>query len=162
MPRDESRQVCAVCARVLSELTDRVTGQKTWIHPLDMELGGEEDHPPVPVMPNEITTDARCDFCFQPDPQWVLPVNDFPYDNLTALGLLASYGSAGSWAACDTCADFLNRGLWPNLTRRAMAAFRERHGTGEKDIDDFVDDQLRSMYRQLRKNVAGPVRRWEG
>lgn len=167
MPSDQPRRACAVCARGLHRLVDTHTGEYQYVHPFDMELAETDDHPPVPVAPNEIKMDTRCDFCFWRDPQWVIPVRDFSY-NWAKLGMPIGGSSVGSWAACDTCADLVNRGLWPNLVRRAADAYL--HTTRELELDsamhndeasEFAIEHIRATYKKLRKNILGSPRRVE-
>lgn len=167
MPEDAERRFCAVCARGLQRLIDRQTGKVTFLHPVDMELMETNDHLPVPVTAEEIQhAETHCDFCHRRNPQWVIPVRNYEYENWKKLGVPLDGASVGSWAACDTCADLVNRGLWSDLTRRGQAAYRQV--TAEMELgkhyaaDATVDDQIRQMYRQLRKNIAGSPRPLNG
>lgn len=169
MPADDARRVCAVCARGLNRLIDTETGKHEYVHPFDMELAETDDHPPVPVLPNEITADTRCDFCFWRNPQWVIPAKDFEYESWAKIGMPVRGTSVGSWAACDTCADFVNRGLWSNLQRRASAAYVQTNLEMELDREmtdpaaiEFANAHVRSLFKQLRKNIVGGPRHLNG
>lgn len=165
MPEDESRRVCAVCARGLHRFVDTLTGDMEYIHPFDMELAETDDHIPVPVLPSEISMDTRCDFCFWRDPQWVIPAKSFEYATWQKIGMPIRGESIGSWGACDVCADFVNRGLWSNLQRRSIEAHRQLTAEMElgpdhtdKEATEFVAAYTRTLFRQLRKNILGPPR----
>jgi hypothetical protein len=169
MPVDAERRVCAVCARGLQRLMDRQTGKQEYLHPVDMVLMEQDDHIPVPVMPDEISAETRCDFCHWRNPQWVIPVRNFEYGYWKRIGLPLDGESVGSWAACDTCADLVNRGLWSNLLRRVTEAYRQvtaemelGKGWQDKESNEFVEASMRSMYRQLRKNIVGSPRHLNG
>lgn len=104
------------------------------------------DHEPVPVIPPPGWHEGRCDFCNADHPAWELPVRDF-----TVPGL-ASHSSAGSWAACDRCASLIRAGNWKALERQAMRRMIELGG------DRTGYTLIRMLYKQVRKNVSGPLR----
>lgn len=146
--------VCAVCGRVLERRTDLDTGEHIeWLHPFPMRMGaiGEsEDHMPVPVPFDELPhPDTRCDFCYEINPQWTLPARSFTHTTPS----FEAHGSAGDWAACDACADLLNRGMWSVLIRRAVKAYTERTG----DPMEIAEMVIKVTYRNLRKNITGAV-----
>lgn len=161
-PEDRGARACATCGRTLSRIVKGkfVVGYQ---HPFDMELTGSDDHAPVPVRLSEISPDGRCDFCFMRNPRWVLPVHSFSYEEMnTLVGMPMDYGSMGSWAACDGCAELLNNNAWPMLARRAIAAYHSvSESMGQEPLDpdgqEFVEMNIRILYFRLRKHVAGPV-----
>lgn len=157
--------VCAVCGRVLERVSAEGGGHVGWVHPYTMRsgsIGEAEDHQPVPVLVTDLPfPDFRCDFCYASDPQWTLPANDFVnvdgVRDLTVPGA-PEVGSTGNWAACDECADLLNRGQWSGLFRRAKDSY-ERRVLGGGQMDSFSANHLRRQYKELRKNVTGSVRK---
>jgi hypothetical protein len=158
---DPTWMICAVCARVLDKFNDNKNGVIEWRHPFDVRLKGE-DHPVWPVPASQVSIETKCDFCFEPDPQWIQPARSFAIAALNALpNLPDEHGSHSDWAACDTCADFLNRGDWRGLRRRAFNAYKERNLAPELGAmpDEFLDTMLNAFYSQLRRNLNGPVRR---
>lgn len=138
------RKVCAVCGRTLTTVENTGTGEITYIHGLQDVLQGE-DHPAVPIEPGSEQDRPRCDFCNDEDPTRVVPVRDF------GLPSVPGHTSAAGWAACDTCADLVDRDLWSGLFRRAKVGYEERHGP----MLPAAETALRAMYRDLRKNVKG-------
>jgi len=130
----EERRACAVCARILDYST-----AEGWLHVIDAD-----DHIPVPVLPEEIRVDERCDFCFDARVTHVLPARTFVINEQS--------GSSGDWAACDRCAGYIERNQWSALTRWSAESFQQRHG--------FLPSRtgLSRIHRLLRKNITGPLR----
>jgi hypothetical protein len=163
MPDDPKLRACAVCARVLSSITDRVTDEPAaWQHPADMIINGSDDHPPVPVAFSEIQVSSRCDFCYLGECEWLVPASDFEYGYMNKLlaGVAGTdFGSHGDWSACNICAEMVNRGLWSNLARRAFDAYltvTEISGReSSPEADAAVELNIRATYKQLRKHVTG-------
>lgn len=167
---DPTWMICAVCARVLDKFNDAKTGEVEWRHPFDVRLKGE-DHPVWPVPASQIAIETKCDFCFEENPQWIQPARSFGIAALNIIpGLVekeGEHGSHGDWAACDTCADFLNRGDWRGLRRRALNAYMARNweadgmpkGESREQTEQMTDLMLNAFYSQLRRNLTGPVRR---
>ena len=160
----DERHVCAVCGRILNAYVSP-EGDRSWLHTFaDLP----EDHPAVPVGTDEgITAQSRCDFCSAESPAWELPARSFVLPGLT-LGPVDN-GSHGNWSACDRCAQLIDRNQWTALRRRALAAWSvSAPGTdigpaseadgAEVDVGG-VDRQLSQLYRLLRCNVTGPLRR---
>jgi hypothetical protein len=59
--------------------------------------------------------------------------------------------------------------LWSNLLRRVTEAYRQvtaemelGKGWQDKESNEFVEASMRSMYRQLRKNIVGSPRHLNG
>jgi hypothetical protein len=152
----DERRVCAVCGRILNAYVSP-EGERSWLHTFaDLP----EDHPAVPVgLSDGIIALPRCDFCSAEDPAWELPARSFVIPGLT-LGPVGN-GSHGNWSACATCAQLIDRNQWTALRRRALAAWSDST-TGEDtgaDGEADVDRQLSQLYRLLRRNVTGPLRR---
>jgi hypothetical protein len=76
-----------VCARVLAAV--ELDGQWLYEHEL---IDSPADHPAVPVTADQVHTLARCDFCTDEDPGWIIPARSFAWDGLPA-------ASSGAWAA---------------------------------------------------------------
>lgn len=129
------RKVCAVCGHVLN----LVSGQG-WIHGLGDP--GLWDHAAVPVDETEVSVNAVCDFCYRPDPPWVIPSSDF----------VSIFAHAGAdWTACDDCCQLVEKNDWNGLMRRVEKSWASRHG----EMPEEVQRYLRGLYRQLRKHITG-------
>lgn len=144
---DEEWQVCGVCARVLERVSDRHTGEVTWLHPTDVRKEGE-DHPAVPVPQSQVQVAAKCDFCFADGPTWMLPVDHFPIPGVAASG--PEVISHSNWSTCDDCGSLIRRGYWERLADRAARSFRRRHGA--VDIES-----VRALYREVQAHTSGPL-----
>lgn len=131
------RHACAVCGHVLDYVVD-----VGWRH----NSGDKSlyDHPAVPVPADEISVVSMCDFCYEPDPRWILPVKSF-------VNVKANAGSGGNWAACDGCVRLINRNEWSALMRRVKVAWQKRHGTMLPPVEQHIS----KMYRAVRKNMTG-------
>lgn len=143
---------CGRCHRVLEKQT--ILGQIIWQHPTDMRTFPEtyEDHPADPVPLDYSTVEEKCDFCFAPDPGWVLPTHDF----FTIPSVDRRQRSVNDWTACDDCADFIRRNDWDGLTEYARKAYHLRRGTW---LEGPAYEALREMYKNVRSNVKGELRR---
>ncbi len=127
---------CAVCARVLDAVTTPpkygFLGVTSYRHGLaDLP----EDHPAVPVPPDQVHTAARCDFCSADDPAWIVPARSF------RLEAVPQAHSVEAWAA---------------LRRRVLAAFARR-----EQVTPGMAAGLNRLYKQLRANLLGPPIRKE-
>jgi len=161
----EPWMACRVCRRSLERLedvrVDPATGARTvlgvkWDH-TEPDRDDGVDHRAVPVPYAEIgehNVRLRCDFCLNyGDVIWELPVNDFEMP-MRGLPGVTDWGSTNSWAACGACADLINRGDWPRLTRRAAESSARRHGTSV----ELAMVGLKPLYRMVRKHQAGAIR----
>ena len=149
---DEQRRVCAVCGRILNVYVSP-EGSRSWLHTYaDLP----EDHPAVPVdLGDGIHPRPRCDFCDSEQPTWELPARSFILPGLSS-GPVED-ASHGNWAACDRCAQLIERNQWTALRRRALAAWSGRADDSTQRA--AVDRQLAQLYRQLRRNITGPAHR---
>lgn len=151
---DPRARVCAVCGRPAEHYSDH-----GWLHLADT-ITGTADHPVVPVEPGEVHLAAVCDFCYEPEPGFCLPVRDFLFGGMVATtdmpdGNKARNESLGNWAACGVCAKLIERNDWNGLIRRVLASYAERRGY---EPSAALRDELRRQYRALRKNIIGAVR----
>jgi hypothetical protein len=141
------RRVCAVCGRVLDRQDNR------WFHGLAFENDPDvQDHPVIAVLDTDVPAGhirAKCDFCFADDPEYVLPAYTFEIPG-------QPNGSDGDWAACQGCADCIERNDWNGLTRRSRVSYEIRHDTV---LSDELVRAMKHMHRTLRKNIRGPLRR---
>ena len=149
---DERRRVCAVCGRILNVYVSP-EGRRAWLHTYaDLP----EDHPAVPVdLGDGIHPRPRCDFCDSEQPTWELPARSFILPGLSS-GPVED-ASHGNWAACDRCAQMIDRNQWNALRRRALAAWSDR--ADDPTQQTAVERQLGQLYRQLRRNITGPAHR---
>lgn len=139
------RRVCIVCGRVLDYWDGR-----GWQHSTASRDPDEIDHPPIPVSPEEAGEQlrARCDFCYADYPEFVVPAKSFG----TGIG-----ESVGGWAACEACAGHIEADAWNRLMERVVASWEARHGP----MEESIRTGLNRLYRTLRKNITGSVRRAE-
>jgi hypothetical protein len=169
MRADEEWQACRVCRRSLERLEDvrlqpdgtrRVLGV-TWDHTQpDRDDGVNHAAEPVPYSEiGEANVRLRCDFCLQyGDVVWELPVHDFELP-MRLDPEITDWGSTNNWACCGECADLINRGDWPRLTRRAARSSAMRNAIPLfGDQLDQLHASLKRLYREVRKHQAGPVR----
>jgi len=131
-------RACAVCARIL----DHADGAG-YMHMIS------DGHVVVPVVPSEIRTDYRCDFCTAPHPTWVLPADSFKVAGIPA-------GSDGGWSACEACADLLRADDWAGLVRRAIREYAVWAGHPMLAESRMF---LAQTYRRLSSKVSGPLER---
>jgi len=61
---------------------------------------------------------AKCDFCSSADPPWIFPSERFIAASVSEGPL--QQGSSGGWAACDRCAELVERREWRQLARRCV------------------------------------------
>jgi hypothetical protein len=142
-------RACAVCGRVLDSVSDAFGREVGWQHTFaDLPA----DHQPVPVLPSEVHVRGRCDFCQDDDPGWEVPARDFivPDQPKTA--------SSGAWAACDVCAALVRENEWDRLIARVDRSWRDRH----PEMPDAGLKVIPAVYRELRKNITGPVQPLKG
>lgn len=139
-------RTCAVCARVLNSIVDQEDGSVTYMHALQ-DL--PEDHPAVPVEPDEVQTEHQCDFCFMDKPVFVIPARAFEVPGQP--GVM----TGENWAACGACAALIDRNQWTGLLRRVAESWETRHGF---QILPEARTSLGATYRALRKNINGSIR----
>ena len=161
----EEWMACRVCRRSLERLEDVEVDPKTkarrvvgvvWDHTgPDRDEGVNHRVEPVPYSEiGEGNVRLRCDFCLTYEGVcWELPVRDFEMA-LKAGSPLTDWGSTNAWSCCGVCADLINRGDWPRLTRHAAEASHARYGT---PIEQSLA-ALKNLYRTVRKYQAGSVR----
>lgn len=142
-PVEPPRQACGVCAKVLNVRTYD-DGRVEYVH---TEQDSPADHIAVPVDPDVIDTEGRCDFCNEDWPKFVLPVSDF----------VAMHGvmTGSDWAACEKCAALIEANQWGALHRRALAFYAARHG---EEVPKEVGDHLKLLYGRVRKHIKGSMR----
>lgn len=156
-PGEGDWMACGVCARVLDKY-DQYEGGKLvgvrWQHTeVDKSRGADEDHPVVPIHYSQMAEiKTVCDFCSTPGGSWELPVKSFV---MTIPGRMDPWGSTASWLACDQCAELINRGLWPQVSRRGAESVAAINGTRPEDELPMV----RAKHRLVRKYQYGPLRR---
>jgi hypothetical protein len=83
-------------------------------------------------MPTEIEAragDNICDFCSQPNPTRYFNAPDFKMDEPHPDAGLPGFGSKGAWAACPTCAAFIENLQWDGLLQRGVNKLAEKYGS---------------------------------
>jgi len=158
---------CRVCRRSLERLedvtVDPVTKKRTvhgvvWDHTEpDRDEGVNHAVEPIPYsVLGEANVRLRCDFCLTYEGVvWELPVADFEMP-MRLDRTITDWGSTNAWSACGVCADLINRGDWPRLTRRAAQSSAVRNG--QEVPLPALEESLKRLYREVRKHQAGPVR----
>jgi hypothetical protein len=152
-PEPGKAKVCAVCARVLSLLEDP-DGNETWVHGIQ-----DDDHLPVPVEPDDVLAEYRCDFCNMDESTYRLPVRPFPLP--FARNIMEALNEAGApdhmsgqdWATCNTCARYIELNQWSAVLRRAVVQWEKTHGR----ILPEIRTHLASLHRSVRKNITGSL-----
>lgn len=137
-------RVCKTCGRVLNEHSE-----KGWIH---STIDDPADHDAVPVLRSELPGTLRCDFCSEDDPEMIVPARDFAIDG-------GANNSRGNWAACTTCGHLIETNQWNALIRRVRDLWPDKKG---EPMPPAVEASLIYLYRLLRKNINGAVRRADG
>lgn len=150
------QRVCAVCARVLNRLTDLNEENERWDHSFQDQPA---DHVAIPVFPDEIITNYRCDFCNfnQSAPSWVIPANDFKMPGASVQDGVAFEMSTGDWGACEECGELIAANDWAGLLSRVSTGAAQRSGMPQ----DMLAVRLARMYHRLRANMTGDPYRVE-
>ena len=150
-PLTEELWVCRTCRRPLDLHTQldpdgNIINYK-WMH-THLDRIQPETHPPQPVRANDTGGEivGTCDFCSQPHPTWIYPCKSFNLPNPTCQG--AGYGSVGDWGACDTCHNLIQKGLWPQITQRAI-----KHQP--KQLQPTAKRWVTQLHRAFRNNQTG-------
>lgn len=134
------RKVCGTCLRVL----DYNESYGVWQHPSDMAFA---DHPAQPVDDTEVpAVEEKCDFCFAPSTEWILPAADFE--------VAPNHGSVGDWGACAECGELIKADNWPALIQRVKDSWPGALGEG---ISAEGEMWLRRTYKVLRRKATGPL-----
>lgn len=153
MALDDLNGACGVCHRVLDWETDLDGSNGHWVH--TWQDRAREDHKPEWV-PESIDTEYRCDFCNLNDPTFVLPCSDFHVPNSR------NQNSVGEWLACGTCAPMISNDMWADLVERVVTtspSLTLAIALGEATRSN-AREQITMMYRELRKNIQGPLQPW--
>lgn len=113
------------------------------------------DHPPDPVPDVEMPgteLEGVCDFCSAPNPRWGYKADNFasPAGFDVPSGTEFAYGSAGGWAACDTCADLIDADDFDALLRRALDHINATRPPLPPELDAGRRIHLSSIYAQFR------------
>jgi hypothetical protein len=104
-----------------------------------------------------------CDFCYDPKPAVLFPAKDFaaPHPKPeTDLCLDPGWISSSGWAACDTCAVFVQSENYDGLAKRA-ASLVPGVPTERRD-DPGLIDFLKDVYAKFHAARTGPPRPMEG
>lgn len=139
--------ICQVCRRTLDAHTSRAGVR--FLHGLQ---DADADHDAAPVSAPVADGAARCDFCNQDHPDFVLPVADFFMITDTA-GL--DHRSKSDWATCTTCAALIERNQWSAVSLRTVAVREALTGT---QVSTQVARAIRTLHRRVRAHITGPLR----
>lgn len=139
---------CAVCAEPLSRVQDAGGQTVGWLHRGEAPGGKGIDHVGVPVLRQQVSVEARCDFCSGPRPGWELPTEKFVSDD----GL----GTSANFSCCEVCAKLIRKERWDDLAKRAAASSAAQHGVS---CAPELVEHTRRFLAQVREHVTGPVQR---
>ena len=133
--------ICSICSTALDFRLDN----KTYIHAAPH---GDLGHEPDPI---EAPADWRgvCDFCSTGRAEWELPAKTFT----AAEGHI----SAENWAACNTCATFIEKDNWDALVQYVKAQYVVKNPDLPRAAIPALESQLKTLYGNLRKNITGTL-----
>jgi hypothetical protein len=140
---DPDSRICRICREVLDIRTIAAFGVTTYIHAGARTL----DHEPDPALPGEVEARTFCDFCYEPEPGWVVPARDFLMPTPDG----SHYGSKGDWSSCETCAVFVREDRWDALFTRVLRSWERRRGS----MDQVTGEYLQQLHAGLRENITG-------
>jgi hypothetical protein len=135
--------ICAICRRTL-DLAEEPEGSR-YQHTFQDSVG--EDHDPLPIFP-DANWAVRCDFCNTDAAAYHVPARDFAMPNLPG------HRSSGAWAACRECGTLVDTNQWSKLIRRVV----EKYAESKSPMTIESQAALAALYRELRKNISGPMR----
>ncbi|MFF1555876.1 hypothetical protein ACFVX3_33215, partial [Rhodococcus erythropolis] len=124
--------ICSICLTGLD--TSLSDNGSTYIHGA---RHGDPGHEPDPI---EAPADWRgaCDFCTTGQATWELPVNTFTNHSERI--------ESGNWAACNTCANLIEKNQWNALVRRVTTQTLENHPDLPDTTTPLLETQLKSLY----------------
>lgn len=142
--------VCAICGHYLGTATGP-TGSTSYLH------SEATNHQPVPVPPTVLRGKAEplCDFCNQPCPEWLLPVDPFTHHNGDGI----ERTSHSDWLACGACYVYIRNGHWTDLAESATATANARCGRApDPSRDAAVAGSLLNLWMDVRSHQTGEAR----
>lgn len=92
--------------------------QRPDIHVIEIRENEDGEKRAYPV------TQQICDFCADIHPVWDYGCEDFVCNDVPCPFGGPFFASAGSWAACETCAEMIERGRWTRLVARMSISGR--------------------------------------
>jgi hypothetical protein len=95
---------------------------------------------------------SRCDSCYSEDFRWYYPAKNFNYSMVDG----ETYRSLGEWAACETCADLVEKGDREGLVE--VSARNHLNGLSilEKEL---LKNEIRFFHSFFWNNREG--KRWK-
>jgi|SRR5208337_457121 len=93
-----------------------------------------------------------CDFCTAEATQRLFACRNFMWLERA----MFAHESVGAWFACELCADFVDAGLWTELTERALAEFKKRHGYSQ-DEERYFRARFREIHRLFKEHMITEV-----
>ncbi len=105
------------------------------------------------------STSCVCDFCSSEKVRWAYPAEDFLVGAIAAVDPetgqpfeVQPMGSKGPWAACDPCAELIERGDYEALRQRGFDAI-----PAHQVVDpNLARTMLVSMHNGFREHRTGP------
>lgn len=120
-----------------------------------------ERHPTTNIVQLDDVPDAeaRCDFCYHPEPIREYPARDFTIPSVRGY---PDYGSRGGWVACQKCAELLDGGGYDTILNRAVYWYRKRNkrptGWSEVEWESTVYDFIARLHGAFVANRIGEGR----
>ena len=102
-----------------------------------------------------------CDFCSTPGPPWEYETEHNIRHEMVGGYSLTIHDEPG-YAACDVCADFIDREEWVALALRSLQGFEAQHGeftSPEKKEQALTAISLvQETFRQYKRSGRKPVK----
>jgi hypothetical protein len=67
-----------------------------------------------------------------------------------------AHESVGAWCACEICAGFVDTGRWKELTERALAQFKKKHGYSA-DEEAYFRERFREIHQLFQEHMITEV-----
>lgn len=93
-----------------------------------------------------------CDFCTAEPTHRFYACRNFMWMKRT----MCTHESRGSWAACETCAELVDAGRWPELTERALAQFKKIHGYSRHE-ERYFREEFREIHQLFKEHMIKEV-----
>ena len=85
-----------------------------------------------------------CDFCSDPHVAWLYPARNFTIANM-------GWGSNSSWAACEGCADLIEKHRDDELVSTRMVGRALSYAMADVGMKTLTRQELRQVERQTRR-----------
>ena len=93
-----------------------------------------------------------CDFCTAEPTHRLYACRNFVW----LKHAMFAHESVGAWCACEICAGFVDAGRWTELTERALAQFKKKHGYSQ-DEEPYFREQFREIHQLFQEHMITEV-----